>query len=43
VHGLPAGISFFGPAWSEPALIKVAYAFEQTTKARRKPTFAQSA
>ena len=42
VHGLPAGISFFGPAWSEPALIKVAYAFEQSTKARRKPTFAPS-
>jgi amidase len=42
VRGLPAGISFFGPAWSEPALIKVAYAFEQTTKARRKPTFVQS-
>ncbi len=40
VHGLPAGISFFGPAWSEPALIKIAYAFEQATKARRKPTFA---
>ena len=40
VHGLPAGISFFGPAWSEPSLIKVAYAFEQATKARRKPTFA---
>ena len=39
VNGLPAGISFFGPAWSEPALIKVAYAFEQATKARRKPTF----
>jgi len=42
VHGLPAGISFFGPAWSEPTLIKVAYAFEQSTKARRKPTFAAS-
>jgi amidase len=42
VHGLPAGISFFGPAWSEPALIKVAYAFEEATKARRKPTFAPS-
>ena len=42
VHGLPAGISFFGPAWSEPALIRVAYAFEQATKARRKPTFARS-
>ena len=42
VHGLPAGISFFGPAWSEPALIKVAYAFEHATKARRKPTFVAS-
>ncbi len=42
VQGLPAGISFFGPAWSEPALIKVAYAFEQATQARRKPTFAPS-
>ncbi|MEO8051839.1 MAG: amidase [Acidobacteriota bacterium] len=42
VNGLPAGISFFGPAWSEPALIKVAYAFEQTTKARRRPAFAAS-
>jgi amidase len=42
VHGLPAGISFFGPAWSEPALIKIAYAFEQSTSARRRPTFAPS-
>jgi amidase len=39
---LPAGISFFGPAWSEPALVKVAYAFEQATKARRKPAYARS-
>jgi amidase len=37
--GLPMGISFFGRAWSEPVLIKVAYAFEQATKARRAPTF----
>ena len=42
VGGLPAGVSFFGPAWSEPALIKVAYAFEQATRARRKPTYAPS-
>ncbi len=35
--GLPIGISFFGRAFSEPILIKIAYAFEQTTKARRKP------
>ena len=42
VDGLPVGISFFGPAWSEPVLLKLAYAFEQTTKARRKPGFARS-
>lgn len=38
--GLPLGISFFGPAWSEPKLIKYAYAFEQARQARRKPEFA---
>jgi amidase len=38
--GLPLGLSFFGPAWSEPKLIKLAYAFEQARKARRKPEFA---
>lgn len=37
--GLPLGISFFGAAWSEPQLIKYAYAFEQARKARRKPEF----
>src|SRR5580704_14247833 len=40
VHGLPVGISFFGRAWSEPVLLRVAYAFEQSTKARRAPGFA---
>lgn len=29
VRGLPVGVSFMGPAWSEPALIALAYAFEQ--------------
>jgi amidase len=29
IFGLPVGISFFGRAWSEPTLIKIAYAFEQ--------------
>ncbi len=43
VHGLPVGISFFGPAWSEPALLKLAYAFEQAGKARKRPTFALTA
>lgn len=37
--GLPLGISFFGAAWSEPKLIRIAYAFEQTRNARRKPQF----
>jgi amidase len=37
--GLPLGISFFGGAWSEPKLIKYAYAFEQLRRARRKPEF----
>jgi amidase len=37
--GLPVGISFFGRAWSEPTLLKIAYSFEQLTKARQKPHF----
>lgn len=40
VHGLPVGVSFFGRAWSEPVLLRVAYAFEQATKARKAPGFA---
>ena len=39
ISGLPVGISFFGRAWSEPVLIRLAYAFEQTTKARQVPHF----
>lgn len=34
---LPVGISFFGPAFSEPKLLSLGYAFEQATKARRLP------
>ncbi len=33
VSGLPVGLSFLGPAWSEPALIALAYAFEQASQA----------
>ena len=40
VSGLPAGVSFFGRAWSEPVLIRIAYAFEQATQHRQAPTFA---
>ncbi len=39
VFGLPIGISFFGRAWSEPVLLKIAYAFEQVTKSRKPPKF----
>jgi len=35
--GLPLGLSFFAGAWSEPALLKYAFAFEQATKARKPP------
>lgn len=43
VHGLPVGISFFGRAYSEPVLIKLAYAYEQATKHRRSPQFLSTA
>lgn len=39
VFGLPVGLSFFGRAYSEPTLLKLAFSFEQSTKARRTPHF----
>jgi amidase len=43
VFGLPVGILFFGRRWSEPVLIKLAYAYEQATRQRRRPAFAPTA
>ena len=40
--GLPAGVSFVGTAWSEPALIRIAYAYEQASRMRRAPTYPES-
>jgi amidase len=37
--GMPVGLSFFGRAYSEPVLLKLAFAFEQGSKARRAPRF----
>ncbi|HMJ88259.1 MAG TPA: amidase [Candidatus Acidoferrum sp.] len=42
VYGLPVGISFFGRAWSEPVLLKLAFAFEQLTRVRKPPTYRPS-
>jgi amidase len=41
-RGLPIGLSFFGAAWSEGTLIKLASGWEQQMNARRKPGFAAS-
>jgi amidase len=39
VHGLPVGLSFFGLDWSEARLLRLAFAFERETRARRAPEY----
>lgn len=41
-HGLPVGLSFIGPAWSDAAMLALGHAFEQATHARKPPTFLPS-
>ena len=42
VFGLPVGLSVFGRAWSEPTLIRIAYAYEQATRHRKPPRFPET-
>ncbi len=42
VCGLPVGISFIGRAYNEPVLLKLAYALEQATQARKEPQFLET-
>ncbi|MOA20385.1 Glutamyl-tRNA(Gln) amidotransferase subunit A [compost metagenome] len=39
VYDLPIGLSFFGPAYSEPTLIGIGYAYEQASKNRTVPQY----
>jgi amidase len=41
--GLPVGISFIGRKWTDPLLLKLAYAYEQATKRRRLPALSATA
>jgi amidase len=42
VYSLPVGLSFFGPAYSEPVLLAIGYAYEQASKNRVVPGFKKS-
>jgi amidase len=39
IDNLPVGVTFFGRAWSEPTLIRIAYSYEQGTKHRKAPKY----
>jgi amidase len=41
-HGLPVGLSFIGPAWSDAAILALGHGFEQATRARKPPAFLPS-
>ena len=43
VFGLPVGLSFIGTAWSEPTLLRLAYAYEQASRVRTPPRFLPTA
>ena len=43
VQGLPVGITFMGRAWSEPVLIRLAYAYERASGARFAPAYRPTA
>ena len=38
VDGMPVGLSFAGPPWSEQMLLSYGYAYEQATHKRVPPT-----
>jgi amidase len=42
IHDLPVGLSFFGTAYDEAGILKVAYAYEQASKKRTVPKFKKS-
>jgi amidase len=42
VRGLPVGITFFGKAWTESRLLKLAHAYEQETKMRKAPKYVKT-
>jgi amidase len=42
VQGLPVGLSFIGPRWSEAELLGLGHAYEQASLKRVTPTFAES-